>query len=124
VDAANVVVDGRVYKSGIRPGQEAQPVFLGTALLTVDLSQLTIADGPVNESMTRRLRDAFARDRRTIQPLRDRAWQEAARILGPDTPSLLEVTPTILARGASVVFDMDLEWPVERCRIEARDTEI
>jgi hypothetical protein len=116
VDAAEIIVEGRIYESGVRlgaNGQGAHAVFLGTALLTIDLTRLPIADGPVNEALVQRLRDALARDRRTLQPLRDRAWRETARLLGPETPSMLEVTPTLRARGSELLIDLDLEGPVE-----------
>jgi hypothetical protein len=116
IDAAEIIVEGRIYESGVRVGAAGHgphAVFLGTALLTIDLSRLPIADSPVNEALVQRLRDALARDRRTLQPLRDRAWRETARLLGPETPASLEVTPTLRARGASLLVDLDLEGPVE-----------
>ncbi len=116
IDAAEIIVEGRIYESGIRIGGEGHAphaVFLGTALLTIDLSRLPIVDAPVSEALVQRLRDALARDRRTLQPLRDRAWRETARLLGPETPTNLEVTPTLRARGPALLVDLDLEGPVE-----------
>lgn len=116
IDAAEIIVEGRIYESGIRIGGEGHAphaVFLGTALLTIDLSRLPIVDAPVSEALVQRLRDALARDRRTLQPLRDRAWRETARLLGPETPTNLDVTPTLRARGPSLLVDLDLEGPVE-----------
>lgn len=121
VDAAEVIVEGRIYESGVRVGADgrgAHAVFLGTALLTIDLSRILIADAPVNDAFVQRLRAALARGRRTLQPIRDRAWRETARLLGPETPYNLEVTPTLRARGTSILIDLDLEGHVERDPVE------
>jgi hypothetical protein len=46
IDAAEIIVEGRIYESGVRVGAAGHgphAVFLGTALLTIDLSRLPIA---------------------------------------------------------------------------------
>lgn len=114
VDAAKVIVEGRIYEGSAQVGgPRAAPVFLGTALLTLDLAEVCGADGPVDERFARRVRDALAADRRTVQALHDRAWRETARLLGPETPAALEVTPTLRTRGTTLLADLDLEGPVD-----------
>ena len=115
MDAARVIVEGRIYESTAAVGGDrTRPVFLGTALLTVDLADFRGADGPIDADFARRLRDALAGDRRTLRVLHDRAWRETARILGPETPATLEIVSTLRTLGTTLLADMDLEGPVER----------
>ena len=114
VEAAQVIVEGRIYDSGARiGGAGACAMFLGTALLSVELAGLCASDGPLDDRFARRVRDALAADRRTERALYDRAWREVARLLGPETPASLEVTPTLRTRGTLLLADLDLEGPVD-----------
>lgn len=121
MNLAEIIVQGRVFQPGANIGAEAHStdaVFLGTALLIIDMNHLTVADAPVSEAFVLRLRGAMARDRRTLRPLRDLAWRETARLLGPDTPYNLEVTATLRARGTALLIDLDLEGHVKRDPVE------
>lgn len=112
IDLSPVLLEGRIYEATGTGGAGATgPVFLGTALLTVDLTRGTWPGGSGDEAV-RGLRDALARDRRVVQLLRDRAWRETARLLGPDAPDTLEVAPTLRAEGGRILIDLDLEGPV------------
>ena len=116
IDEAKVIVEGRVYEAGVAVGalgSGAGPVFLGTALMTIELGGLQLDDGPVEPGLVRRLRDALAADRRTHQVMHDRAWRETARLLGPETPATLEITPTLRTRGTTLLVDLDLEGPLD-----------
>ncbi len=114
VDSATVIVEGRIYEAAaVAGGDGTRPVFMGTALLTIELADVGLADGPVDAAFTQRVRGALARDRRTQPVLRDRAWREAARILGPETPAQMEAVSTLRARGTTLLVDLDLEGIVE-----------
>lgn len=110
-DAASVIVEGRIYEAAaVAGGPPGRPVFLGTALATVDLAPLALAE---DEPGARRVRDVLARDRRTLVVLRERALRETARLLGPETPTGLEATLTLRVRGTTLLADLDLEGVVE-----------
>lgn len=114
VSLARVVVEGRVYKATApNGGHRASPLFLGTALLTVDLARIPLVSGPADPATVHRLRDAIVADRRSLIVLRDRAWQETVRLLGPEAPLAIDIVPTLLARGTALLADLDIEGPVE-----------
>lgn len=114
IDHASVIVEGRIYEAAaVAGGRGDQSVFLGTALLSVDLAQVGLDAPAVDAAFAQRVRDALARDRRTQTILRDRAAREAARLLGPETPGQLEATSTLRARGTTLLIDLDLEGAVE-----------
>ncbi len=113
VEASEVVLEGRIYEATATiGGSNGVPVFLGTALICLDLAMLPVA-GTRDAAAARLLRDALARDRRCTQVFRDRAWRETARMLGPETPVGLEVVPTLRSEGLRILIDLDLEGPVE-----------
>lgn len=114
VDAATVIVEGRIYETAsVSGGGATRPVFLGTALMTIELTEPGLMDAPVDAAFTQRVRDALARDRRTQPVVRDRACREVARILGPETPAQMEAVSTLRARGTALLIDLDLEGFVE-----------
>jgi hypothetical protein len=118
IDHASVIVEGRIYEAAaVAGGKGDLPVFLGSALMSVDLAAVGLDTAPgesrVDAAFTQRVRDALARDRRTQPILRDRAAREAARLLGPETPGQLEATSTLRARGTTLLIDLDLEGAVE-----------
>lgn len=122
MDSADATVEGRIYKvSGTADADAigAHTVFMGTSLLAVDLGRLRIADVPVNEAFVRRLRGAMARDRRTHVAIRNRVWREAARLLGNDTPSSMDVVRAALrSTGNVILIDVDVEGRIEGDPVE------
>ena len=126
LDSAEVVTEGRVYArsdfpppsdlgrdTSIPPSTEPPSVLLGSTLVSIDLGQGSLNDG-ADGNLPRRLRDAFISDKRARKVLRDLVYRETARLLGPDTPSSLDVVQSASYQGRQVFVDLDFEAPVDK----------
>lgn len=130
LDSAEVVTEGRVYdradfpprsdqsagptSNSTAPRQAEQPsVLLGSTLISIDLGKTSFNDAP-RKKLARRLRDAFITDVRARKVLRDLVFRETARLLGPDTPSSLDVVQSASYQGLQVLVDLDFEAPMDK----------
>lgn len=118
LERAEAVSEGQVYVAATAIGEDAErvaagdgPVFLGTTLLTIDLSAAMLSDR-VDAALVRRLEEVLTNDVRAHHVIRDRVHREVARLLGPLTPRQMELTRFVRAEGLRVLVDVDIEAPI------------